>query len=156
MKMKTILFTSLIFTSMTVNATSMSGDQRGLYKSLQQRQAPPFSNPSKPRPQGLFDFGELTAKFPVQRSKKSAPFTPPKRVSTLPAQKILETFRREGPALAPQRKLQALFSNLDAPGRLKRQCWDKVEEVPVPAAAWLFGTGLITLAGVTRKKRQVS
>jgi len=30
---------------------------------------------------------------------------------------------------------------------------DKVSQVPVPAAAWLFGTGLLGLAGVARRKK---
>jgi hypothetical protein len=28
-----------------------------------------------------------------------------------------------------------------------------VSEVPLPAAAWLFGSGLITLAGIARRRK---
>ena len=31
--------------------------------------------------------------------------------------------------------------------------WDRVSSVPVPAAAWLFGSGLLGLIGVARRKK---
>ena len=45
------------------------------------------------------------------------------------------------------------FSNLRAYTCATGDCPGGFNEVPVPAAAWLFGTGLIGMAGVARKRR---
>jgi hypothetical protein len=47
------------------------------------------------------------------------------------------------------------YHDLGLFGMTLRMHGSGVSEVPVPAAAWLLGTGLIALAGVTRKRRFV-